>query len=100
MTIEHDLRRMSVVLVGAVPWVYNSISHQFGVSLSLGCLGHTASQLRPDLRAELRIDLAGRIEENMKERGRMKGRRGVGREITYKKYPAAHNPPATMNDRG
>jgi len=82
MTIEHDLRRVSVVLVGAVPWVDNSIGHQFGVGLSLGCLGHTASQLRPDLRAKVNVGVAGRVGfddgKNVKERGRMKGGREGG----------------------
>lgn len=59
-----DLRRVSVVLVGAVPWVDDSISHQFGMGLSLGCLGHTASQLRPDLRAKVNIGVAGRVGFN------------------------------------
>ena len=40
---------MGVVLVVAVPWVDNSISHQFGVGLSLSCLGHTAGQLESPL---------------------------------------------------
>jgi hypothetical protein len=43
--IEVNLRRVGVVLAGVIPWVNNSISHQLGMSLSLSCLGHTASQL-------------------------------------------------------
>jgi hypothetical protein len=46
-----DLRWVGVVLVGVVPWVNNTISHQLGVGLSLGCLGHTAGQLQtPSMR--------------------------------------------------
>jgi hypothetical protein len=49
--VEVDLRRVGVVLVGVVPWVNNTISHQLGMSLSLGCLGHTAGQLQtPSMR--------------------------------------------------
>jgi hypothetical protein len=34
------------VLASVIPWVNNAISHQLGMGFSLGCLGHTASQLR------------------------------------------------------
>jgi hypothetical protein len=47
---KSDLRRVGIVLAGVIPWVDNSISHQLGMSLSLGCLGHTASQLRAKAR--------------------------------------------------
>jgi hypothetical protein len=40
--------------------------------------------------------LNGRREEEREG----KGREGKRRAKTYKKYPAAHNPPATMIDRG
>jgi hypothetical protein len=49
-TAVSDLRRVGIVLAGTIPWVDNSISHQLGMGLSLGCLGHTASQLRAKAR--------------------------------------------------
>ena len=84
------------MLTGVVPWVNNSISHQFGVCLSLGCLGHTAGQLGASDVAVFAqvmsqvVRLMGKMVRTGKEEGRG----------TYNKNPAAHNPPATMNDKG
>lgn len=36
-----DLRRVGIVLIGSVPWVHNTVCHEFGVCLALCGLGHT-----------------------------------------------------------
>jgi hypothetical protein len=43
---SEDLRRVSIVFVGIVPWVYDTISHKFGVGFTLCRFGHTGRLAR------------------------------------------------------
>jgi len=76
------------MLAGVVPWVNNSIDHQFGVGLSRGSLGHAVSQLsqrRVIVEDLVAWDILGKDkEEKMSDTKEDKERtRSTQQHITY-----------------